>query len=723
VAKKKIAILGGGIGGLATAFELSAQPGWRDRYEITVYQMGWRLGGQGATGRNPEHHERVEEHGLHFWGGFYENAFMLMRACYAELGRQPGQPLATIWEAFQPQPFWVVTEYLDGKWSPWPHPAPTNDERPGDGRVLSPWGHVKLALEELITLVENSPHSPFCRESNARAVPTWVSAVLHRFGLFGHPPTVVEETVTVSVQVPPEAASAHPEHGFLRQAHAIARALPDDPADHPDDHHRVLAWLLKEFRVWFLNRLVAGLARLTSETRRLFIVVDLVVAALAGVLEENVLNDGFGKLDAHELTDWLRKHGATEMSLGSAMIRGYYDYFFAYSRGELDRPRLAAGTALWHMARLLLDYKGAIWWKMVAGMGDTIFAPLYQVLERRGVAFKLFHRVEALRPADDGRGVASIDVQVQATLKDPGRPYQPLREVKGLPVWPNAPLFDQLVEGEALKARGINLEDPWADWPGVGRITLRRGEDFDDVVLATSMAPMPFLTRELMAVSEPWREMVQNVATVQTLAIQLWLRPTLAQLGWGMPRPLLSGYAQPLNTGSDMAHVIPYEDWPADAAPGSLLYFCGPLPDAEPMPPFTDHAFPAREARRVRQIALQWITDNTTPLFPKATTPLNPTALDWNLLAAPDDVSGSARLDEQYYRANIGFTQRYVLSEPGATAYRFKGGRSPFENLYLAGDFVFTMLGGCVEGAAMAGRMASRAISGYPEVIPGEVVR
>ena len=28
------------------------QPGWQDRYEITVYQMGWRLGGKGASGRN-----------------------------------------------------------------------------------------------------------------------------------------------------------------------------------------------------------------------------------------------------------------------------------------------------------------------------------------------------------------------------------------------------------------------------------------------------------------------------------------------------------------------------------------------------------------------------------------------------------------------------------------------------------------------------------------------
>ena len=44
--------------------------------------MGWRLGGKGASGRGIA--DRVEEHGLHLWMGFYENAFRLMRDCYAE---------------------------------------------------------------------------------------------------------------------------------------------------------------------------------------------------------------------------------------------------------------------------------------------------------------------------------------------------------------------------------------------------------------------------------------------------------------------------------------------------------------------------------------------------------------------------------------------------------------------------------------------------------------
>ena len=43
--RDRIAILGGGMAGMAAAWRLS-EPGWREEFEsITVYQRGWRLGG------------------------------------------------------------------------------------------------------------------------------------------------------------------------------------------------------------------------------------------------------------------------------------------------------------------------------------------------------------------------------------------------------------------------------------------------------------------------------------------------------------------------------------------------------------------------------------------------------------------------------------------------------------------------------------------------------
>ena len=48
--------------------------------------------------------------------------------------------------------------------------------------------------------------------------------------------------------------------------------------------------------------------------------------------------------------------------------------------------------------KMFFEYRGAIFWKMAAGMGDVVFAPLYQALRRRGVGFEFFHRVDAAAP-------------------------------------------------------------------------------------------------------------------------------------------------------------------------------------------------------------------------------------------------------------------------------------------------------------------------------------
>ena len=102
---------------MAAAFELS-HPRHAGRYEITIYQTGFRLGGKGASGRGPA--DRIEEHGLHLWMGFYENAFRMMRECYAELDRDPRTcPIASFHDAFAPAPDIGVTERLQrGRASP-----------------------------------------------------------------------------------------------------------------------------------------------------------------------------------------------------------------------------------------------------------------------------------------------------------------------------------------------------------------------------------------------------------------------------------------------------------------------------------------------------------------------------------------------------------------------------------------------------------------------------
>ena len=94
----RVAVIGGGCGAMAAAFELTA-PHHRGRFQVTIYQQGWRLGGKGASGRGPA--GRIEEHGLHVWLGYYDNAFAMLRACYAELEQsRAGNPFGPWREAF-----------------------------------------------------------------------------------------------------------------------------------------------------------------------------------------------------------------------------------------------------------------------------------------------------------------------------------------------------------------------------------------------------------------------------------------------------------------------------------------------------------------------------------------------------------------------------------------------------------------------------------------------
>jgi len=131
----RVAVVGGGCAAMAAAFELSKPGRGGPRCDVTVYQMGHRLGGKGASGRGVS--GRIEEHGLHLWMGYYENAFRLMRECYAELGRDPRQcPIASWTDAFSPANLNAVTDWspASGRWLPWVVDFPASPGLPGDPR-------------------------------------------------------------------------------------------------------------------------------------------------------------------------------------------------------------------------------------------------------------------------------------------------------------------------------------------------------------------------------------------------------------------------------------------------------------------------------------------------------------------------------------------------------------------------------------------------------------
>src|SRR4029078_10292498 len=92
--KRRIVVPGCGRGSLSAVFALTSRPGWQDDLDITVYQLGWRLGGKAASGRVRAENDRSLEYGYHDPLGFYDNAFATMREVYRERGRPSDAPLA-----------------------------------------------------------------------------------------------------------------------------------------------------------------------------------------------------------------------------------------------------------------------------------------------------------------------------------------------------------------------------------------------------------------------------------------------------------------------------------------------------------------------------------------------------------------------------------------------------------------------------------------------------
>src|SRR5690242_17613117 len=146
----RVAVIGGGCAALTAAFELT-RPEHEGRYEITVYQMGWRLGGKGASGRGESN--RIEEHGLHLWMGFYENAFRVMRECYEERHRAyPNCRFAEWREAFRPAPDVGVADRTKDGWAFWMAHFPPGQGEPGDPSTGDPFT-VMAYLRQSVMLI------------------------------------------------------------------------------------------------------------------------------------------------------------------------------------------------------------------------------------------------------------------------------------------------------------------------------------------------------------------------------------------------------------------------------------------------------------------------------------------------------------------------------------------------------------------------------------------
>ncbi len=730
--KRKVAILGGGQGALTAALQLSDPRNEEGKnLELTIYQLGWRLGGKGATGRSDDGTARVLEHGLHNWFGFYENTFRQARDVYKEYEPPADSPLQTFDDAFLPADSGMQVEWIEDKALLWEVAKDRRPREPGDGALLL---------------------------TRARAVAPAIKLVRDRVA---EKPTIAKtggadktlETFDALLRKGPRPARADPRALTVLDVLDYARDFANADARGSDDGRE--ARFLKALQeldatptITFqvpdrfggieraLRRAVCGALALAmdvlwrllrddirtearSDNRRLWVQANFAYACITGALVDGVVDDGFDVINQHDLRAWLREHDFDddELMIESPIVEAVYCGSFAYPEGDTSGPlpfppggEMEAGTALRGVARTVLTYKGAFAYRFAAGTADTFYAPVYEVLRARGVRFRFFSDVRKLE-LEDGR-IARIRIARQASVKDGGE-YEPLIDVRGLKCWPDQPRWEQL---DLPPDERPDFEWPTDEVAPESEEVLEYETDFDAVVLGISIGALAGICEEIVEAYETWATAIARVGTVRTQALQLWLTRTPKALGLvSKHEPIANwryGGLSPLGVWGDFKEVIEVESWPKKRKPQGLSYLCSTMPHT------TQFTSQAEADAEVLENARELLDGGLRVILPKIVDGKgNPR---WGWIVDPTDATGADpdRLATQWHRANVTPTEQYVLSLVGSSEHRLPvhdpDGPS---NLYLAGDWTKCQLNcGCMEAATISGMLCSEALSKYPEL-------
>jgi uncharacterized protein with NAD-binding domain and iron-sulfur cluster len=704
----KVAIVGGGCAGLAAAWHLSRQGG----YEVHVYERSWRLGGKGASGRDKD--GRIQEHGLHVWLGFYENAFRMVRQCYADVeGRGWGphekapEKLAhgSFEDAFFPEPhIGVADENADRNWF-WSGHLPPAKGLPGDPLVpeTNPFtigSYLLRCVDLLKTLMLSVVAPPASDAPTSKQRPGRRSRIDEAIDLdFGYDlirsPGPLIESIASRVR-----------GGTLTVAAAALQAVTIAENVLHDLNHSPQV-------VGSALNLLQALAAQARKQLRDFVsidpalrwkteIIDIVITIAVGLYRDRVLfgEKGLDAINDLDYRDWLRKHGATRTALNSRFIQGIYDLVFAYEDGDRGRPRLAAGVALRGALRMFFTYRGSMFWHMRSSMGDAVFAPLYKVMRLGGPPASTSDRKAngKARKARQGSG-EPLPVRFhflhelrEVTLEE--KNGQPFVETLG---------FVTAGDAKELDERSRDALDHFGCWPDgphrfgkrsgprwTGRRALQFGREFDAVILAMGVDDL----KRVRGLRQELRPS-EDVKTVATKSAQIWLTADLEALGWYRGPGVISALGLRFDTWADMTHTLASERAWRKARTGkasrddarSVAYFCGVLSEADA------GLDPAQVKRKVEADLQQMLSDEITRLWPAA--------------------KRSASVVDSRVQANVGGSDRYTLSLPRSIRHRISPLEWPVANATVAGDWTACGLDvGCVEAAVMSGMLAAHAITG-----------
>lgn len=735
----KVAVLGGGAGALAAADELS-----RKGFKVTVYQMGWRLGGKGATGRRLGD-GRDLEHGLHVLGGFYHNAMGMLRRTYAEWPALAPKTAIPFNAAFVPQSrVHIMENGPSGQFAvrfPFPENSLPLGAEPQELNLRTIAGQILRYI-----LHTTDPGLPRPRGADYAHEPRFRDPLRQAIEI------VSPDKAQKSANAPPNHIIAGLLAGAVAaatQAAAVvndaAEVLVQNAEDITDDAVTMIETALKlapgsvvvgfggAATVAFADAAAAvGLLAAEALDKVLAVIqesgllpapqaeqqpdygilFEIGVVVARGILADGLWYKGFDAANGVEFETWMADHGLSKRARESAYFRCGYDYAFAYVDGDPEQPIMAAGSGLRGFLRMCFTYNRSVFVHMHGGMGEIVFTPLYEGLKSRGVDFKFFHRIDELELDLDGRRLSRIRGTIQ---NEPiGETYDPLveyeyrdkvtgRTVKRL-VWPDGPIADRLKHPVGVAERMEFLyESPWQAPATAQPFELIADEDFDICILGIPVGALHEITRDLAAKIPDWADMLAASATTPTLTAQLWQRGQTSTLGWAYGATVLTANAPPHSTWADMGYLLDLEQ---TGVSGHLSYFCGPVEISDGAIHSNDVRYGPSELRRAADRTREWLNDNLRTLLPNAKVP-----------AA--NVPGAE--DELYVRMNSFPSELYTLTVPGKVHLRLAPGGSFVENLYLAGDWTRNGFDiGSFETAVLSGLICAREITGGGQRFPGE---
>ena len=617
--------------------------------EVTLFERNWCAGGKCSGTRLPPSH-RIVQNGTHYIFGVYFNSMQMIKEAEAEIldSRFGGM------RDLVPRKMIALKHHYQGEWHNWKVSLPT---RPAGASFSDPLSYLAPSLEALKQrliddgiLIDSVDLGDWIDDLDLGDLAQRGVGVIANLG-----GAVLLDLLNLLIQK--------------------ATELANSPGD--DTLWKLFKKILIVAR-FAARALMGGSTDIKVVQGR--IMVDYMLTIICGIIEDEVLTGKIGDVDAWDWADWMTHHGATVETVDSPLVMAWYDSVAAYENGDISKPRMSAAAVLQTVLPSLIAYEGDFAYQMKSEVGECFVAPVYEALRKRGVKFRFLHELTKIVPDSSGNSIEKLFFRIPRL---PGQSdsdsetalgnYKPFEEYTlddgtvrvYWPPKPKAP-FDFVSH--------VDIDHPLPYRPfGPSRATIERTVgttgDFHHVVFAMPHTTIPRVASELVSQKSEWKDLVDQLPSVETKSLRLWLRTPFEDFDWDSDPvdkkvpPVLSAYRPLFSTWEDSGQQLELHTWPGDT-PKSIATVFGPMKSGSKPPTnqFCEWFHGWLQVYRARRQAKEFLESHAGGLWPGLVD--GGGVFKWSELVPLESPPGTIR--EQWVIANAGALQRYTQATPGS---------------------------------------------------------